>query len=77
MDEVLGDGLTCYYITLKFTIMCQRTAADLLEARHDVASDGADQRRDVVHEALGEAVLPGRLQPLGEVQVVDDALHLS
>ena len=49
----------------------------LLVARDDVAGDGADQRGDVVHEALREAVLPGRLQALGEVQVVDDALHLG
>lgn len=49
---------------------------DLLEARHDVPSDGADQGRDVVHEAFREAVLPGRLQSLSEIQVVDDALHL-
>lgn len=54
----------------------QLSFTDLLEARHDVTSDGADQGRDVIHEALREAVLPGRLQPLSEIQVVDDALHL-
>lgn len=54
----------------------KRGFADLLEARHDVTGDGADQRRDIIHETLREAVLPGRLQSLGEIQVVDDALHL-
>lgn len=34
---------------------------DLLEARHDVTSNGADQGRDVIHKAFREAVLPGRL----------------
>lgn len=48
----------------------------LLETRHDVTRDGADQGRDVIHEALGEAVLPGWLQAIGEVQVVNNALHL-
>lgn len=48
----------------------------LLETRHNVASDGADQRCDVIHKTFREAVLPGRLQAIGEVQVVDDALHL-
>ena len=55
--------------------MCVR--GHLLVARDDVAGDGADQCSDVVHEALWEAVLPGRLQALGEVQVVNDALHLG
>lgn len=39
----------------------QLSWTDLLEARHDVTSDGADQGRDVIHEAFREAVLPGRL----------------
>lgn len=33
----------------------------LLEARHNVTSDGADQSCDVVHEAFWETVLPGWL----------------
>lgn len=48
----------------------------LLEARHNVASNGADQGCDVIHETLWETILPRWLQPLSEVQVVDDALHL-
>ena len=48
----------------------------LLEARDNVPSDGADQSSDVVHEAFRETILPWRLQSLGKVQVVDDALHL-
>ncbi len=31
----------------------------LLEARHNVTSDGADQGCNVIHEALWETVLPG------------------
>lgn len=48
----------------------------LLETRHNVTRNGADQGRDVIHEALGETVLPGWLQAIGEVQVVNNALHL-
>lgn len=48
----------------------------LLETRHNVASDGADQGCNVIHEAFWETVLPGWLQAVREVQVVDDALHL-
>ena len=50
---------------------------DLLESGDDVTGNRADQGGDVIHEALGEAVLAGRLQPVGEVQVLDDALDLQ
>lgn len=48
----------------------------LLETRYNVPRNGADQRCDVIHEAFGEAILPGWLQAIGEVQVVNNALHL-
>lgn len=49
----------------------------LLEARHDVPGDGANQSCDVVHEALGKAVLSGRLQTVSEVQVVYYTFNLK
>lgn len=36
-----------------------RFSSYLLEARHNVASNGADQGCNVIHEALWETVLPG------------------
>lgn len=48
----------------------------LLETRNDVTRNGADQGCDVIHEAFGETVLPGWLQAISEVQVVNNALHL-
>lgn len=33
----------------------------LLETRHNVTRNGADQGCDVIHEAFGETILPGWL----------------
>lgn len=49
----------------------------LLEAWDDVSCDGANQSCDVIHEALRKTVLPGRLQTVGEVQVVDYTFNLK
>lgn len=48
----------------------------LLETRYDVTRGGADQGCDVIHEAFREPVLPGGLQAISEVQVMNNALHL-
>lgn len=46
------------YNTLSINIL---NLSHLLETRHDVTRDGADQGCDVIHEAFRETIFPGRL----------------
>lgn len=49
----------------------------LLEAGDYITSDCADQCRHVIHEALGEAILPRCIQFVSKIQMMHHALHLG
>lgn len=48
----------------------------LLEAGDYITSDCADQGSHVIHEALGETILPRRVQFVSKIQMMHHALHL-
>lgn len=73
---MIFNRLHAHQEVLIFSRNSHQAVTNLLEARHDVPGDGADQSCNVIHEALWETVLPGWLQALREVEVVDNALHL-
>lgn len=56
---MIVPNLQAHWDSIIYDGTLHQAATNLLEARHDVASDGADQGRNVIHETFWETVLSG------------------